>query len=284
MPPVPFTTSHDADADRHGDVVLAAQADDGIDVHFLRNGTTHRFRERLRYPGIRWIDASRVLLFDARSADGRHNAWILDDAGRTVLAFSIGDAVQDVVWTEKYLVVTYFDEGVFGHIPVSQSGVAIFSHGGEYLWGWNAGASSGIPEVDDCYAAGYGGGDVLGVLIYTSFHDDAYAFGVLDVDRWSVTMYEVLEALSATRALARTADGTWLFALARRDERRVIAWRPGSAGYGTAPAPVVLTRGLADGRFISVTEGSVEVIQISLVARGDGGPSAQPAEVWYFKS
>ena len=52
-----------------------------------------------------------------------------------------------------------------------------------------------------------------------------------------------------------------------RPDERVVAWRPGDGGFAIAPTPVPLTRGLGGGRFLSVTDGSVEVVTVTVRPR-----------------
>jgi hypothetical protein len=265
-----FTVPSDADVDLEGHVVIAAQAEGGIDIHFIRAHVVHRVMEPMRYPGIRWIDRSRVLLFDRRSDKGIENALIVDESGRTCLRFAIGDAVSDVICTETCLVVMYFDEGVFGDDPLSNSGVAIFDHDGRYLWGWNNTMSAAKPQVVDCYAGVAADSNTVGILMYTSFNGAHYVFATLDLDRRAFAVYDVPQALHKTHAVAATAGGTWLFVTGPRGQNRVVTWRPGDVEYGSVEVPFPLSRGLSGGRFIGVTEDSIDIATALVGGQGSG--------------
>jgi hypothetical protein len=70
--------------------------------------------------------------------------------------------------------------------------------------------------------------------------------------------------LHRTCALSSAPDGVWLFAIGPNDDERVAAWHPGDGGYAIAPTPTRLTRGLGGGRFLSITDGSVEVVTVTV--------------------
>ncbi|HWT06234.1 MAG TPA: hypothetical protein VN224_10790, partial [Xanthomonadales bacterium] len=194
----------------------------------------------------------------------QHNAWVIDDDGTTRASFSIGDGIEDVLATGSQIVVTYFDEGVFGDDTLSQGGISAFGLRGEFLWGWNSSALADRLTVYDCYAAGLTEDDAtLGAFLYSDYEvSPSYAFAMLDVEARTVELHAVPERLNRTKALSAAQDGAWLFAVGRRDEQHVAAWRPGDAGYAVAPSPVHLTRGLGGGRFMSIADASVEVVTV----------------------
>jgi hypothetical protein len=266
--PDPYTIALDADIDGHGDAVIAVRVASGTDVHFPRSNSVQRLFP-MRYPLVRWIGQAKVLLLDARSEGSTLNASIVDEGGRPIVRFSIGDAVEDVVWVDNYIVATYFDEGVFGNHPLSQEGIAILSETGELLWGWNSSPLGQTAPVYDCYAAARGSGNTLGALIYTAHDQDAYRFGILDVAKHSVELYAVPDLLRRTKALTFIGDGAWLFAVRSEDGQEVVAWRPGNAEYDVARPPLPLTRGLSNCRFISKTESTIDLVTPS-VCRAEG--------------
>jgi hypothetical protein len=271
QPAVPHTISVDCDVDRDGNAVIAAQAGDGIDLHFLGAGTKARFAKAVRYPRVCAIGTSRALLCDLRSDVHDKRAWVIGENGGTEREFAIGDAVEDVIWTREHLVASYFDEGALGEDPLSTNGIAIFGHDGDLRWGWNATDSPGVPPIYDCYAAAEGPDDTIGALIYTNYKGDPYAFGSVDLVERAVTIFSVPRILYATRATTCTPDGTWFFVSRSMGDAvgSIVAWRPGSPLYTAVRAPLHLSRGLAGGRFIGIDEQWINVISVTL--QGDVG-------------
>lgn len=265
-----FTRSLDADVNRAGEVVFVTRDVHGISVHFPHRGTAQVVPRALLYPHIRWIGPSRALLFDSIRRDHQDNAWIIDHAGRTMRSFSIGDAVEDVLGNGSHIIATYFDEGVFGDDPLSNNGIAVFGPTGEFLWGWNSSALGRQLAVYDCYAAGLSNGDaMLGAFLYSNYENGpSYAFAQLDLETRVAVLHAVPDDdLHRPHALSAAGDGVWLFVAGPRDGQRIIAWRPGDETYVAAPTPVHLTRGLGGGRFLSITDDSVEVVTAA-VERG----------------
>jgi hypothetical protein len=148
--------------------------------------------------------------------------------------------------------------------------VAIFDHDGRHLWGWNATTSAAKPYVVDCYAGVAADSNTIGILMYTSFNGPEYVFTTLDVERRTFAVYGVPDALYRTRAVAATGGGTWLFATGPRGQNRVVTWRPGDDGYGSVQVPFPPSRGLSGGRFIGVTEYSIDVATALAGGRGFG--------------
>ncbi len=261
-----LTTSLDADVNRVGQFVFVTRDVHGLSVHFPHRGAVQRVPSIVSYPMIRWIGASLALLVDGAQKSG-YNAWVIDDSGTTRLSFSIGDAVDDVLANDKYIVTTHYDEGVFGDDPLAQNGIAVFAPAGAFLWGWNSSPLAKQLTVYDCYAAGMTDDDTtLGAFLYSNYaKSPSYAFAVLDLEAREAVLHAVPDDdLHRPHALSAARDGVWLFAAGPRDKQRVIAWRPGDQTYAAAPSPIYLTRGLGGGRFMSITDDSVEVVTVTL--------------------
>jgi ribosomal protein S18 acetylase RimI-like enzyme len=89
----------------------------------------------VRFPLVRWMDRDRLLLVDTRTDGGRENAFVFTLAGEEVRRFCAGDGVQDVLVAGDRIVMTYFDEGVFGNVTPSDEGLAVFSADGRLAFG-----------------------------------------------------------------------------------------------------------------------------------------------------
>jgi hypothetical protein len=261
-----LTMCLDADVSPAGHVVLVTRNVHGISIHFRYRGTTQQLAYTVCDPNVRWIAASQALLFDGSSDEMRDNAWVIDDDGTTRCSFRIGDAIADVLANRTCIVATYYDEGVFGDDPFSQNGIAAFTRTGEFLWGWGSIARSERSPIYDCYAACFADDDAtLGAFLYGGFNGEpSYAFGTVDLEARAAVLHAVPVRLHRTKALSSARDGTWLFAVGPGNEQHVVAWRPGDVGYAQAPSPIRLTRGLGGGRFLSITDDSVEVVTVTV--------------------
>lgn len=263
--------SLDADVNRAGEFVFVTRDLDGIRVHFPHRGVTQRVPWCLRLPLIRWIGSSRALLVESCMSDCQPNAWIVEDTGGIGTGFSLGDAIEDVLTNGDDIIATYFDEGVFGDDPLSRNGVAVFGPHGAFLWGWNSSALGRRLAIYDCYAAGLtDDGATLGAFLYSNYEKSpSYAFAQLDLKSQAAVLHAVpADDLHRPHVLSAAPDGVWLFGAGPPGAQRIIAWRPGDATYAAAPSPVHLTRGLRGGRFLSITDESVEMVAVTLDRRG----------------
>ena len=88
------------------------------------------------YAMVRWL-GDKALVICARIREvGDVDAWVIDVHDGTILrSFSVGDGVQDVVVLEDFIVVSYFDEGVYSDNPISNEGISVFDLSGAFQWG-----------------------------------------------------------------------------------------------------------------------------------------------------
>jgi hypothetical protein len=260
----PVIVALDGDVQGDDHIVVAMETVNGVDVHFLRSKEMQHVSTPMRHPQVRWIGPARALLYDIRTQESQPNAVIIDKGGGAALHLSIGDAVENVLWIDDYIVATYFDEGVFGEQRCSRGGIVIFNRNAQYVWGWNSSPAGASTPVYDCYAAAHAGDKTIGALIYTSFRQGSYAFAMLDVETRSIALHAVPPILYRTHALTYGGDGAWLFAVRADGEQHVIAWQPGHLEFDVAPAPVRLTRGVKGSRFFSITDQAMAIVTVGL--------------------
>ena len=105
--------------------------------------------KKYNFPIIRWLSDHTFLVANCR-ANQPINISIFDLEGKEVLSFLAGDGIEDIVVVDDKIIITYFDEGVFGDEGPNQEGVAIFSLEGKLLYGFNSSGNDGF--VSDCYA------------------------------------------------------------------------------------------------------------------------------------
>ena len=122
-----------------------------------------------RFPLLRRIDADTAVLVDSRIVtSGRINAWVVRKSGETLAEFSVGDGVADVLPLANRIVVTYFDEGVYGMAGPNQEGLGVFSVGGAFQWGYQT-RFRDTGGIDDCYAACCASENEVAFIPYSHF-------------------------------------------------------------------------------------------------------------------
>jgi hypothetical protein len=175
-----------------------------------------------RCPMVRRIDDDRFLVVDARTSKDRPNGWIFSSDGRVLATFLAGDGVEDIVICGHRIVVSYFDEGVFGDVPPSAEGIAVFSHLGELEWGYQSGVRSPV-DVVDCYALCHGGPDQVYFTSYTGF-----PLVRLNVRTREQEVWELPSMLAGAAALTTDGKVFWFYS-PYEAKRRIIQWSPGEA-------------------------------------------------------
>lgn len=112
--------------------------------------TQLKIQQTFKYPFIRRINASLFLIASCRSASTVNNAFIYNDLGKVICSFYIGDAVEDILIHNNKIVVSYFDEGVFGSDGPNNEGLCVFNLEGQMIFGYNSNYQDEM--IVDCYA------------------------------------------------------------------------------------------------------------------------------------
>lgn len=112
--------------------------------------TQLKIPQSFKYPLIRRINASSFLIASCRSASTADNAFIYNDQGEVICAFYLGDAVEDILIHSNKIVVSYFDEGVFGRDGPNNEGLCVFNLEGQKIFGYNSNYQDEM--IADCYA------------------------------------------------------------------------------------------------------------------------------------
>src|SRR5438128_10147218 len=120
-----------------------------------------------RFPHTRAINDEVALVIDSRTRSLEKNAWMITSSGHITACFYAGDAVQDVLASSKFIVVTYFDESACTSPGIEGNGVAIFDLKGSFLFGYTSLFGDDAADVCDCYAACLTGESSLLFFPYT---------------------------------------------------------------------------------------------------------------------
>ena len=111
-----------------------------------------------RFPIVRAMDEETAVVgavvVSGRGTPGHSvNAWIFERGGRELCGFAVGDAVQDVVFIDDRISITYFDEGIFSNSSPPAEGVASFDRRGAFQWGYHSEFGYDTASISDCDAA-----------------------------------------------------------------------------------------------------------------------------------
>ena len=102
-----------------------------------------------------------------RNGDPEKNALIISHNNEIIKEFCLGDGIEDCLVTDDgRIIVSYFDEGVFGNLgwynPIGASGLSVWNDNGEKLW------ESQRP-IYDCYAVNMDDSKNLWYYYYDEF-------------------------------------------------------------------------------------------------------------------
>lgn len=123
------------------------------------------------YHAVQPLREGGWLLVRGRAGDrSDHNAHLFEADGTPGLKFHVGDGIADVQTTERGRVwVSYFDEGVFGDDPLSQSGLACFDQDGTSVFRLGDLPDPVLKSMADCYALNVCSDRETWLYFYTDF-------------------------------------------------------------------------------------------------------------------
>jgi hypothetical protein len=175
--------------------------------------------EEIRFPLIRWLDSGDILLIDARTTKGRDNGYVFSTSGVQKARFCVGDGVEDAIAVGEAVVITYFDEGIFGDVPPSHEGLCVFSPDGRLEFGYQSGVRNPV-DIADCYCICAAGRHEACFSPYTGF-----PLVRLNSKTRDQVVHELPEALAGASALS--TDGVVFYFYGPYDARRsIIRWQP----------------------------------------------------------
>jgi hypothetical protein len=207
-----------------------------------------------RFPLLRRIDADTAILVDTRIArSGFINAWVLRKSGEMLSRFSVGDGVEDVLPLTNRIVVTYFDEGVYGMDGPNQEGLAVFSVDGAFQWGYHT-RFRDTGSIDDCYAACCASENEVAFIPYSNFR-----LVILNVVDCVQVEYPIPDEVAGVGAL--TLSGSVAYGSGSYHHRTsIFRWQLGSSCTERVTFHSGTLRGLSQGRFIAVGTSGYTII------------------------
>ncbi len=216
--------------------------------------------EECKYPLLKFWDKNHVILVDSRiKRQGEINAWVISIYdGSIQTSFSVGDAVEDIVITDNYFVVTYFDEGLFGDITPSEQGIAVFDKQGAFVYGY-ADTVSGPIDIADCYAAAHVKGDEIVFFSYADFE-----IVVLDINTKEQIVFSPPERVDGAGQISCQQDNVFILVgpYDERDLGFIFDAQKGALTEFKLPSEWHVSKGYSQGRFAICSDTYIGLMEV----------------------
>ncbi len=228
--------------------------DEEQSVYFKENRIN--LPEKIKFPIIRAINDETVLIANSR-AWTQNNAWIIDASGEIKSNFAAGDAIENIVITKDFIVVTYFDEAAcFGE------GLVVFDFEGNKLFGYEETFGKDAVKVFDCYASALVKENQIIFCPYTEF-----PLVLFDITAKTQQVWETPAAVQGFHAITKLADKIY-FHLKYRLELKgynfgIYEWQiGGKETRKIGEYQNYFVRGLPNGRFLARSDAGYTIISL----------------------
>lgn len=204
-----------------------------------------------KFPLIRQLTSETFLIVEARVKGNADNCFIFDIEGNLILKFFVGDGIADIVVSNKRIVITYFDEGVYGNYGPNNGGLVIFDINGKMLLNYNE--KHGKQIISDCYCICKHGTNRILFLPYTEF-----PLIELNTDNGEERRFDIPDILKGSSALTSSFDGIFFFS-PYEDKGGIYHWTTGENTASKIGEHGSRLRGLNNGRFVSIDQKSFSI-------------------------
>jgi hypothetical protein len=230
----------------------------GSHIHF--GDKFYSLPKELRNPFIRSINKETALVIGASkqyNEDDQRNAWIINSAGNVETVFSTDSAIENIVITKDFIVVTYFDEAAcYG------DGVEVYDFEGKFLFGYEGLFGKESVDVSDCYATSFVKENQIIFCPYTEF-----PIVLFDIEAKTQQVWETPEIVHGFHAITKHGERIYFHRTYNLElegyDFGIYEWQIGSkeaqkiGEHGSYSA-----RGLPNGRFISHTDSGYTIISL----------------------
>ena len=205
------------------------------------------------YPQVAATDSETAVVVDSRTRYLEKNAWVVTSSGEVKAQFYAGDAVQDLLATDTFIAVTYFDESALGG-EIESNGVNIFDLDGNLLFGYTSFFAGEAVDIADCYCACLAGKNRVLFSPYTEF-----PLVSLDVRMRTQKIWRIPENLAGSDALTTLGDKVY-FHSPYSDEHGIYEWQFDSEVANKIGSYSGRLRGLSGGSFLAVGKNGYTVL------------------------
>lgn len=211
-------------------------------------------RKAFEFPLIRQLTNESFLVAEARVKGNADNCFIYDLEGNIIMKFFAGDGIADIVVSSKKIVITYFDEGVYGNYGPNNGGLVIFDFNGKILLNYNE--KHGEQIISDCYCICKHGANRILFLPYTEF-----PLIELNIDTGEERRFKIPDILKGTSAVTSSLDGIFFFSPIE-DKGGIYHWKTGEKNASKVGEHGSRLRGLNNGRFLSIDQKSFSILDL----------------------
>jgi hypothetical protein len=214
-----------------------------------------KIHQSFKFPVIRQLNDSSFLIADSRTNEKDDNCFIYGREGNMLKQFYVGDGIQDIEVVRDKIIVTYFDEGVYGADGPNNEGLVVFDFDGNILSKYNE--KHGDQIISDCYCICKHGANRVLFLPYTDF-----PLIELNLDTGDEKKFEIPETLKGSKGLTSTADRI-IFHSPYEDKRGIYNWKIGDKTAERVGEYSEGLRGLKNGRFISSGQKGFTILDLN---------------------
>ena len=198
----------------------------------------------IKFPKARAIDDDTAVVVNSR-AGTENNGQIVSSSGETQ-SFYAGDAIQDVLASHDFIVITYFDESALTSPGIEGNGVAVFDIGGNFLFGYRDLFGDEAVAIADCYAACWDTENRMLFFPYTDFPLVSF-----DLNTKTQQIWETPDSVVGCGAISVLEDRVF-FHRPYRDKGSILEWKIGSESAQNIGTYSKHLRGLKQGKFLAV--------------------------------
>lgn len=246
-------------------------SDDEQSVYFADKQA--KLPEKIKFPIIRSLDAETALVINSRIQvlnyefeeyeSNKHkivntiylnenNAWIISSESEVKANFSVGDAIQDIVITKDFIVITQFDEGAIGG-----DGLSVFDRSGKKLFGYYDVFGEKSVTIYDCYAACLIENNKIAFFAYNDFN-----LVLFDIDTKTQEIFETPIAIYGSDAITLVEEKIY-FHSPYDDKFGIYEWQTGNKkAQKVGEYQNDFIRGLPNGRFMAKTDSGYSLISL----------------------
>lgn len=218
----------------------------------ITNDHNLKIEIEIRFPIIRRLSNETFFIADSRTKKD-NNGYIFNFNGQLLKSFLAGDGIEDIVIQREKIIITYFDEGVYGSEGPNSDGLSVFSFEGKQEFGVNS--SAGDMVIADCYCICKHGTNRVLFYAYT----DLKVFE-LNLDTFKIESFETPNDFSGASAITSNADKI-IFHSSYHDKRSFFSWdRNKNEIIKFGDYSPGLT-GMKNGKFLSVGEKGYTIIE-----------------------
>lgn len=207
------------------------------------------------FPIIRLVEEGKFLIADSRVFASIDNCFIYDFEGNILSKFYAGDGIQDIEIVKEKIIITYFDEGVYGAFGPNKGGLVVFNQKGDVTLNYNE--RHGYQIISDCYCICRHGANRVLFFPFNSFQ-----LTELNLDNYEEKIFKTPKEFEGCKSLTSMEDAI-IFHSPYNDKRALLKWKLEDNKIEKIGEYLEGIRGLKNGRFLSKGEKGFTIIDLN---------------------